>query len=292
LRFDIICQTFVFMKINKNIRNLFFIILLASSFAQLNAQNLEGPSLQRKAKNGIYVLAHRGAHQGIPENSLAAYQKAIYLGCDFVEIDVRTTNDGKFVSMHNSSIDEYVSGQSGKVCDLTFAEIRKLDIGIRLGEKWKGTQVPTFEEILKLCQRKIGIYLDLKDAPVPALVELIRKYHMERDIIWYIPASNILAINQLVDICPDCVPMPDPGAEENIDEVLNLVKTSSIATDMDQLSRSFVEKAHQHKAMVFTDEKNGTEAEWTQIIDWKTDGIQTDRPEELISFLKRRKSNN
>ncbi|MFP6616763.1 MAG: glycerophosphodiester phosphodiesterase [Candidatus Hydrogenedentota bacterium] len=43
---------------------------------------------------GIYVIAHRGAHQGIPENTLEAYQKAIDLGCDFVEIDVRTTKDG------------------------------------------------------------------------------------------------------------------------------------------------------------------------------------------------------
>jgi|GEM_PF-3563182 len=43
-------------------------------------------------KNGnTYVIAHRGAHVGIPENSLPAYQKAIDLGCDFVEIDVRTT---------------------------------------------------------------------------------------------------------------------------------------------------------------------------------------------------------
>jgi len=112
------------------------------------------------------------------------------------------------------------------------------------------------------------------------------------NIIWYIPASNILVIKQLVDSCPDCVPMPDPGAEENIDKVLNQVKTPVLSTDMDQLAASFVEKAHQHKAMVFTDEKNCTDAEWAQIIDWKTDGIQTDCPEELISFLKRRKSNN
>jgi len=51
-------------------------------------------------------------HNGIPENSLAAYQKAIDLGCDFVEIDVRTTKDGRFVSVHNSTIDSYVEGKN------------------------------------------------------------------------------------------------------------------------------------------------------------------------------------
>ena len=53
-------------------------------------------------KNGdTYVIAHRGVHNGIPENSLAAYQKAIDLGCDFIEIDVRKTRDGRMVSIHN-----------------------------------------------------------------------------------------------------------------------------------------------------------------------------------------------
>ncbi|PXX29210.1 glycerophosphodiester phosphodiesterase family protein [Arenibacter sp. ARW7G5Y1] len=62
-----------------------------------------------KPKNGnTYFTAHRGSHNGIPENSLAAYQKAIELGCDFVEIDIRTTKNGKLVSVHNATIDAYV----------------------------------------------------------------------------------------------------------------------------------------------------------------------------------------
>jgi glycerophosphoryl diester phosphodiesterase len=49
-------------------------------------------------QGGIYVIAHCGAHRGIPENTLAAYQKAIQIGADFVEIDLRTTKDGEFIS--------------------------------------------------------------------------------------------------------------------------------------------------------------------------------------------------
>ena len=254
------------------------------SFAQK-----ENPSGLRKAKNGIYVIAHRGAHNGIPENSLAAYQKAIDLGCDFVEIDVRTTKDGKFVSVHNSTIDEYVSGKKGKVSDLTFAELRALDIGSRVGPQWKGTQIPTFEEILKLCKGKIGIYLDLKNAYVPELIKLIKKYGMERDIVWYISASDLKQIMQVVDNCPDCIPMPDPVPEKNISAIAEKINLKAISTDMGELSKTFVETAHNHHAVVFTDEKAGTEAEWKQIIDWKTDGIQTNRPEELISYLKKQK---
>lgn len=255
---------------------------------QTAAQPVE-QALKREAKNGIYVIAHRGAHQGIPENSLPAYQKAIELGCDFVEIDVRTTKDGQFISMHNASIDQYVSGKTGKVSEMNFDEIRKLDVGIRVGEKWKGTQVPAFEEILQLCKGKIGIYLDLKDAPVPDLVRLLKKYKMERDVVWYIPATYLKEIKELQTICPDCIPMVDPGSESRMDEVFSQIKTPALATDMGELSCNFVEKAHRNKAIVFVDEKEGTEAEWSMILKWKTDGIQTDRPEELIQFLKNQK---
>jgi glycerophosphoryl diester phosphodiesterase len=67
------------------------------------------------------------------------------------------------------------------------------------------------------------------------------------------------------------------------------VKTIMLATDMGQLTEEFVQNSHALNAMVTVDEKEGTEAEWEQILQWKTDGIQTDRPEELIKFLNNRK---
>ncbi len=74
-------------------------------------------------QGGMYVIAHRGAHQGIPENTLAAYRKAIELGCDFVEIDVRTTKDGALVSVHNATMEAYTGGAELAVRDLTLAEL-------------------------------------------------------------------------------------------------------------------------------------------------------------------------
>lgn len=260
------------------------LLISTSLLAQINVIN---SALPKPRHGGVYVIAHRGAHNGIPENSLAAYQKAIDLGCDFVEIDVRTTKDGKFVSVHNSTIDEYVAGKKGKVSDFTLAELRSMDIGSRVGPQWKGTKIPTFEEILKLCKGKIGIYLDLKSAYVPDLIKIIRKYGMEKDIVWYIVASDTKQIMQVVDNCPDCIPMPDAGPAKNIDEVAKKIDLKVLATDMGQLNQNFVETAHEHHALVFTDEKAGTEAEWNQILKWNTDGIQTNHPAELIEYLKK-----
>jgi glycerophosphoryl diester phosphodiesterase len=264
------------------------IIILSMILFSLTANSQEKVSkcVIKGTKNSIYVVAHRGAHTGIPENSIAAYQKAIDLGCDFVEIDVRTTRDGRFVSIHNSSVEKYVPGLKAKVKDLNFAELRSLDIGINIGPQWKGTQIPSFEEILDLCHGKIGIYLDLKSAPVTKLVEIIKEKGMEKEILWYIPVSDSKDLAELKSSCPECLPMPDAGSENNIKSTVEKFIPCVIATDMNQLNEKFVNTAHGYNTMVITDEKEGTAGEWKKILNWQTDGIQTDHPEELISFLK------
>jgi glycerophosphoryl diester phosphodiesterase len=276
------------MKYNRLLLSAFLGILFVTVAGTIYGQEeTVRPSL-KPVKNGIYVIAHRGAHKERPENSLPAYQKAIDLGCDFVEIDTRTTKDGRIVSMHNSSVGAYVKGSDGQVSEMTFEEIRKLDIGTMSGSEWKGATVPSFEEILQLCRGKIGIYLDLKAASVPELIRIIKQYGMERDIFWYIPANRSKEIAELEAGCPECILMPDPGKEENLSTVIRRFKVAAIATDMSQLSESFVRTAHSGNAIVIVDENKGTEAEWSEIIRWHSDGIQTDDPEKLISFLKNR----
>ncbi|MCE4562831.1 glycerophosphodiester phosphodiesterase family protein [Maribellus sp. CM-23] len=267
---------------------LLLVFLVTVGASQLVGQNVASKKNLRKPHFKTYVIAHRGAHAGIPENSLPAYQKAIDLGCDFVEIDARLTKDGKIVSIHNATIDQYVKKGSGEVKKMTLAEIKALDIGLKTGPEWKGTQIPTVEEILQLCQGKIGIYLDLKDAPIDSLMALLRKYKMGEEVVWYIPASYLFSIENVDSTFGSSFIMPDPGSEKKLDEVLAKLNPRVVATDMGALSKTFVEKCHANGAKVFVDEKEGTEAEWQQILEWGTDGIQTDHPEELIRFLNAR----
>ena len=238
----------------------------------------------------IYVIAHRGAHFGIPENSLPAYQKAIDLGCDFVEIDIRTTKDNEYVSIHNSTVDAYVEGKTGRVQDMTCTELKELDIGKKIGDQWKGTRVPTFEEILKLCQRKIGIYLDLKDADPLGLIELIKKYNMEKQVVWCIGGSAHKTIMVVKQDCPDCIPMPDPGEEKNLHKVMVAYQPKVVASVMGRYTKSFGKHVHMRGALVFVDDSEEQiehlKQEWKKMLHWQVDGIQTDRPEELINFLK------
>jgi glycerophosphoryl diester phosphodiesterase len=243
-----------------------------------------------KPKNGsTYVIAHRGEHNGIPENSLAAYQKAIDLGCDFVEIDVRTTKDGEFVSVHNATIDAYVVGKTGKLADFTLSQLRAMDIGIKVGEKWRDTKIPTFGEILALCQNRIGIYLDLKEADPKTLIPIIKKYNMEEAIVWYLPASAHKELMAIKTNCPECLIMPDPGKKSNIKEVINTYEPKYMASDMGHISKSFVRQLHANEVKVFVDDDEDDpekwHQEWAKLLSLGVDGIQTDQPEALIKFI-------
>lgn len=243
-----------------------------------------------KPKHGnTYVIAHRGEHNGIPENSLSAYRKAIDLGCDFVEIDIRTTKDGEFVSIHNATVDAYVLEGTGKVEDFTLSQLRAMDIGIKLGGKWKNTKIPTFEEILALCQGKIGIYLDLKKADPKALLPLIKKYGMQETIVWYISANDHKTLEDIKSNCQECLIMPDPGNKRNIKKVLKNYAPKYMASDMDNISKSFVKQLHAKEVRVFVDDNGDTPEkwyrEWQKLLKLGVDGIQTDQPQALIEFI-------
>jgi len=234
---------------------------------------------------GVYVVAHRGAHNGIPENTLPAYQKAIDLGVDFVEIDVRMTRDHHFVSCHNDEVNKYtIEDTPGKISEMTLPEVRALDVGSRVGPQWKGTRIPTFEEILDLVKGKCDIYLDLKDAPVAPLIKMIKERGMEHDVLWYAyDDSDFVNVQQ---ICPECIIMPDPGPEENLPALIKKFHPGVIAAVWKHLSASFVEMCHKAGAIVIVDD--GGPETWSDILKWGTDGIQTNKPAKLIERLEKK----
>ena len=242
-------------------------------------------SLPAPRHGGVYVVAHRGAHNVIPENTIAAYKAAIDMGIDFVEVDLRTTKDDHIVSIHNKEIDSYVTnGEHGLVSEMTLEQLRQLDIGSRISPQWSRERIPTFEEILKLCKGRVGIYLDLKDASVDDVVSMVNKYGMARHVLWY---ADFDELERVAELCPDCFLMPDPGPEANLPKVIERFRPSVIAAVWRYYSRSFAEKCHRAGAIVIVDESSP--ASWKDALEWHTDGIQTNWPAQLIYVLEHRK---
>ena len=119
-----------------------------------------------QSEKNIFVAAHRGWSTDYPENSMLAYRKAVELGVDQIEMDIRVTKDGELVCFHDETVDR-VSDGTGRVCDLTLAELQALDIGIKKGEQFKGTRIPTFVEFLEYMKTLPDMTVDfeLKEYP-------------------------------------------------------------------------------------------------------------------------------
>ena len=71
-------------------------------------------------------IAHQGGENEVPSNTMYAYERALYLGADMLEVDIHTTADGQVVVMHDGTVDRTTDG-SGSVYDMTLAELRELD---------------------------------------------------------------------------------------------------------------------------------------------------------------------
>ena len=110
----------------------------------------------------MLLIAHRGASGYAPENTLAAFRKAVAMGLSFIETDLQLSRDARFVAIHDDTVNRTTNGQ-GSVHDLTLAELRRLDAGSWFGSSFVGERIPTLEEILEFAKRHdIVFYLELK----------------------------------------------------------------------------------------------------------------------------------
>jgi len=115
----------------------------------------------QESKDNIYVAAHRGWCEKYPENTMPAFKAAAELGVDQIETDVRITSDGELVLIHDHMVDRTTDG-TGEVAKMTLAELKQLDAGIKKGEEFKGTKIPTLIEFMEYVKDFPMITIDLE----------------------------------------------------------------------------------------------------------------------------------
>jgi glycerophosphoryl diester phosphodiesterase len=124
----------------------------------------------------IHTIAHRGASAYEPENTLRAFERAIALGATMMELDVHLSRDGQPVVIHDPDLSRTTNG-SGRVSELTLAEIQRLDAG-------KGEHVPTLAEVIELVRGRAQLYIELKGQQTPAVVvDTLRRTTFMEDAI-------------------------------------------------------------------------------------------------------------
>lgn len=114
----------------------------------------------------IMMAAHRGDKDCRPENTMPAFIHALELKADAIETDLHQTADGEIVMMHDLLVDRTTDGH-GRVCDMTYSELRELDAGAWFSEEYRGTRIPTFDEFLDLVEphSELLLNLEIKDYP-------------------------------------------------------------------------------------------------------------------------------
>tara|TARA_R100001369_G_scaffold92530_1_gene138153 strand:+ start:2409 stop:3284 length:876 start_codon:yes stop_codon:yes gene_type:complete len=243
----------------------------------------------------ILVAAHRATNPNYPENSLAAIAESIRIGVDIVEIDIRKSKDGELVIMHDKTIDRTTNG-TGKVDDFTLAELKEFKL--KLGNDVTNEQVPTFEEVLQLTKGKMLLDVDFKlegEAAVKQTFELIEKYGMEDQILFFLYDYPETAQYQKLN--KDIKIMPRAYSRKDIRNIRKLEDISIIHIDdsyyrngtMRRLIKSgyrvWINALGKHDRMETEAKNSGFDALLTRKY---VNVIQTDLPEELLSYLRSR----
>jgi glycerophosphoryl diester phosphodiesterase len=245
-----------------------------------------------KGKFSTLVVAHRGFSGEFPENTLIAFQKAIEVGSDMIEFDIRFSKDGHIVVMHDAALDRTTNGD-GKVADHTLKELRGLDAGSKFSPIFAGEKIPTFQEVLELAKDRTLINIEIKNQDLgrfhieelaaKALGE-VKRAGMERQVIFssFYPS----ALERLQELDPrirvaflfhrQWNSIPEASAGRSF-SVLNLRNQ--------YLTKSKVSKIHEAGIKINVYTVNSAE-EMEKFIRWGVDGIITNHPDKLIKILR------
>jgi glycerophosphoryl diester phosphodiesterase len=222
------------------------------------------------------VVAHRGSMFEHPENTLAAFAWAREVGAEVIEIDVRTSADGKAVVMHDKRVDRTTNGR-GAVHRLTLAELQALTIG-------RDASIPTLDAALAFAaDTRARLLLDLKETEpdVAQVAAAVSRHGLESDVI--VGLNSLSAMTRLQQVHENLTTLAFAGDEETIGAFLAAgVDIVRVAPRSVTRRPRLVEKIRAAGACVWvtTGRLSGTRLE--RIMAQGIDGLISDFPQEAL----------
>jgi glycerophosphoryl diester phosphodiesterase len=271
----------------------------------------------------IAVHGHRGARGMRPENTIPAFQYAISLGVDFLEMDMAVTKDGKIVISHDPFISKVICLDPQKkpivteplIHSMTLAEVQSYDCGSLQNPRFPeqvsvpGTRRPTLDEVFELTEKSndphaktVKFNIETKifaDHPeytvsptefVQLFYAVVKKHHLEKRVVLQSFDFRTLAEMRKIDAS---IPLsalvetsPDPRIPTaNLVEVAKRTGAEIISPESILLTPAIVESLHRMHVQVHPWTVN-TAGEWQKLVAMKVDGIISDYPNRLIEYLK------
>lgn len=151
------------------------------------------------------IIAHRGACKLAPQNTIAAFEKALEFNVDGFENDVHLTKDGEIVICHNYEIDRTSNG-NGKISDMTLDEIRSYDFGSYFSPEFAGEKIPTLDEFLEVSRNLEIVNIEVKTPEVPndlvkKTLDRVKAFNMESQVVMSGFSKELMM--QSKEICPE-----------------------------------------------------------------------------------------
>jgi len=288
--------------LNNKLLPLFLLI-----FSSLFTAQQKKISLSNFPDNKVMVVAHRGDWREAPENSVWAVKKAIEKGVDMAEIDLAMTKDSVLILMHDNTIDRTTTGK-GKPSDFTLAEIKKLHLRDGLGVETQ-MSVPTLQEILEISDGKILLNLDKGFDYIKQVYPLVKKRNMLDQILFKGHESYTEFNQKYGDIKNEIHYMPiiQLGKEEDLKKISEYIKNYKIygfefTVGITEKNLIDFKKLKENKVKIWVNSlwphhnagnNDDLILDHPNLYDWYIDKgvniIQTDRPKELIHYLKGKK---
>jgi glycerophosphoryl diester phosphodiesterase len=237
------------------------------------------------------VAAHRAMHIKYPENSLAAIQHAIDSGIDIIEIDIRRTNDGKLILMHDGTVDR-TTDTEGKVEDFTYQQIRKMTLK-RSDEDTLIHMIPSLEEALRLAQDHIMVDLDIKSASIKRLVNQVHKTQTADQALFFDRDFAVLDSVLLLD--STLMVMPRAKSADEVSGILKKYKPSVLHIDDSFFTEDVVNQIMAAGCRIWINALGLPDVQATAgfveigyepLVTGGANIIQTDRPLLLMQFLQ------
>ena len=283
---------------------------ITAGMAETRAEKLAKEIYKPNSKY-VLVVAHRGDWRNAPENSLQAYRNCIDMGVDMIEIDIHKTQDNQFIVMHDATVDRTTNGK-GKIADMTLADIKQLYLKSGQGTTTRH-RVPTLEEVLLLAKDKILVNIDKGDNYFDEIYELLLKTGTEKQVVIktydnlatiqskskndiihksiFMPIINLdkqedaeVVVDNYLHVNPPAFEVTFKTETPKLFRVLNKIRQSGSKLWINSLWSS-LNAGHDDDLAV--EEKCPDEA-WGWILKQGATVIQTDRPMQLIQYLKKK----
>jgi glycerophosphoryl diester phosphodiesterase len=220
-------------------------------------------------------IAHRGFTQDSPDNTLESFYAAIKLGIDGIECDVQETADHHFVIFHDNEI----AGKS--IHTTSLPEIRK----VKLAEQY---QIPTLEETLNLCHKRIKLMLELKQVDsLDLFLEIVNAVMKPEEL--FITSFNNKLVRELADFAPHVQRgILVDGAIRDPLKIMDANKARIILPRFSYTTQELVDTLHSRNYAIMVWDCSSIQ-NLRAALDWGIDGIITDAPANLALELTYRK---